>query len=126
MTRFLIIVFVWISLSLSSQVTLNKDSFFPMKKPFPENYKSLMADSDWQTLGYYKSNQKKIILPDTITVGRIELFEDGKSYRKIKGKKIISNLDISTVEIIYIDSTTLILENKYKKTVHRTLYRRKT
>jgi len=90
MTRFLIIVFVWISLSLSSQVILSKDSFFPMKKPFPENYKSLMADSDWQTLGYYKSNQKKIILPDTITVGRIELFEDGKSYRKIKGKKIIS------------------------------------
>lgn len=124
-TRFLIFILLLTTFNLSSQSTLTKDSFFLSKKPFPKNYKSLIADNKWLYLGYYRSWNNRIYLADTIKLQRIVLFERDGSYRKIKGHKIITNSDLSTEKIIYIDDSTLILESAEKKGFNRRLFRRK-
>lgn len=56
------------------------------------------------------------------------LYKTVRAYHKVKGNKIVSkNSDCcGTQKIIYVDNSTLILEEKNKKNTYRTLYRRQT
>ncbi len=125
MNKLLVIILFFTSVCSYSQTNLTKDSFFPDKRPFPENYETIISESNWQPLGWYKSTLKKIRIPDSVFTIKIRLFDDGKTYRKIKGNKIVSNSDFATVKIAYVDSSTLIIENKEKDIVYRSLYVRK-
>ena len=124
MKKLLAIILFCVSVNFYSQTGITKDSFFPGKKSFPDNYKAIISESNWQPLGHYKSTLKKIHVIDSAYAIKIRLFDDGKIYRKIKGNKIVSNSDFATTTIAYIDSSTLILENKEKKIIYRSLYRR--
>ena len=129
MTRILIVFFIFGTASLFSQNRLTEDSFYLEQKTLPDNYKSIITDTKWLYLGTWQSGRSKIITPDTIRTTDLMLFDnktaDGtRRYRKIKGKKIVSNTDFATERIVYVDGTTLILETKGKKTFYRKLYRR--
>lgn len=120
----ILILFIGFSINILSQTTLTKDSFFLKQKTFPENYVTLIADSEWRFIGVYTNIYKNIYAPDSIVITKIKLFDNGKEYRKIKGNKIITNSDFAIEKIIYIDNRTLILESKEKNIIRRVLYRR--
>lgn len=80
MIKKLIIIFVLISSVSVSQTALTKDAFFPKRKLFPSNYKSIIIDSRWQCLGSYKIRNNRITVPDSLKAGKIFLFDNGKTY----------------------------------------------
>ncbi|MCC6372773.1 MAG: hypothetical protein IT236_17345 [Bacteroidia bacterium] len=112
MTRQFLFIFVFLTTSLFGQKTLKIDSFFLNQKKLPDNYKSIISDNLWQLIGEYHGAIKT---PDTITIIKVNLFDNGKTYRKIIGNKIACNTDISTKTIIYVDTSTLILQFNDRK-----------
>lgn len=104
-------------------------------KVFPTNYKAIVGDpKGWRVSGHYSFYNNKVdntlISWDTLSV--YAPFKDGTMYLKIRQHKIIGRGDKKTVyKIIYVDSTTLILQYKRREKIHgknrrvkiRTLYR---
>ena len=68
-----------------AQTALTRDSFFVTQNHFPENYKTIIAGNRWELLGTFKNTRKKIMVPDSLTITTIPLFDEGGHYRKIKG-----------------------------------------
>jgi hypothetical protein len=151
MTRLLIFIFFLTSFRLTSQTTLTNDSFFLKQKSLPKEYKSIITDTRWLHIGLWQSNKNEIYTPDTIkTVHFVSLLDPMRSiqftphgeayilkdtlspfemniyYLEIKGRKIITGVDSSFQKIVYVDTSTLILESKNKKEIYRVLYRRRT
>jgi hypothetical protein len=124
LNRLLIFTILLTSFRLSCQTTLTKDSFFLTQKNFPKDYETIISSSKWKLLGTCDNKHKKILIPDSSNYENINLFDDGKYYRKIKGNKIVSNSDFGTIKIVYVDQHTLILEYRNKKKVTRQLFRR--
>jgi hypothetical protein len=122
----LFFLFAFTVVRVPAQAILTKDSFFLRQKSLPDNYKSIITDSQWLYLGTYKSTTRKISVPDSVKVVDLRLFDNGRTYRKIRGKKIVSNSDFATQRIVYVDNSTLILESKDRKIVYRYLYRRRS
>ena len=126
---------------------VTRESFFPLEKPFPENYVSIIKESGWAYKGSWSDDKKRLMLADT-TAPKISfgdrlvrrtrrtgkkiaysadtssLYETVKVRYKVRGKKIVINTDIDPQRIIYIDSTTMVLQSLHKKSAVRRLYRR--
>lgn len=148
MTKLLMFIFSLQANLLICQAILTKDSFFLARQSMPKNYQGLIRESQWLYLGTWHKKNNSIHAPATPEVADLMLFDRterrrrhprGKSttvrdtaalwetvrvYRKIKGRKIISNTDFATQKIVYADSSTLILETKGEKGINRSLYRR--
>ena len=134
---------------LTAQTILTKDS------SLPEEYVSLIRNSQWSQIGIWKSNKGEIFSPDTIKTVRfiplldpmrsIQYFHGGSYvlkdtlspfemniyYFEVKGRKLITGLENTSEKtfydkILYVDNSTLILETKSQKDICRMLYRRHT
>jgi hypothetical protein len=109
---------------LSAQSPISKESFFPERKRIQKDYKTEIRESKWEYIGTYRSDNDKIIVPDSPQPALI-VFENGENYRRIKGKKIISNSKPDNQKIVYLDDSYLILEAKDDKGRYRSLYQKR-
>jgi hypothetical protein len=124
MFRFGLIFFSIISFAgLNAQALISKESFFPPHHRLPKDYKAEISESKWEYLGTYRSDNGKTVLPDSPQPALI-VYENGQSYRRIKGKKIVSNAKPDNQKIIFLDDTRLILEAKDEKGRYRSLYQK--
>jgi hypothetical protein len=134
MNKIFLIISLGISINILSQQSLTKDSFFLQQKNFPGNYKEIVGDpKGWKVIGRYDLYKEKVDLKlhPWDTLAAFTPFNDGKMFLKIRNNKIVGRGDRRGVtKIIYVDDSTLILEDKYTEKVHgkkkksktRTLY----
>jgi hypothetical protein len=121
------IIFVLLLIAINhliAQQPISKESFFPQHKRLPKNFKTEIAENKWEYMGTYRSDNSKIILPDSPQPALIT-FEKGDTYRRIKGKKIVSNSKSDDQKIVYLDDLSLILEAKDEKGRYRSLYQKR-
>ena len=114
MKIYIVIIFICISIKLSSQNKLRKSIFFPAKTELPEDYKLIVGDpKGWKLVAYFNLKNDKIepeIYPGD-TLHKYTPFKQGKMYLKIKGNKLVSMGDLkNSTKIIYVTKDTLILE----------------